>query len=133
MHDIIMRIKHAAGLGMLLLLFVSSVYANDMQQEGATVPPTVIDEKAGVGTRVVRGMGYAWRIVTAPVMICVRYPRDEETDLYQTYLAYVNKGTGRRWKHTDLQVKKKISLDNTSEQENEPTVQDTDNPIEETP
>lgn len=45
---------------------------------------------------------YALRILAAPFTVMFTYPRDEETDIYQTYLTQVNKNTGRTWKKDDF-------------------------------
>jgi len=53
---------------------------------------------------------YVARIITAPFMIMVLYPNDEEPDLYQVYLKYVNNHSGRQWKKEPARKKIKKQI-----------------------
>ncbi|MBN1493915.1 MAG: hypothetical protein JW938_07190 [Candidatus Omnitrophica bacterium] len=54
---------------------------------------------------------YFWRIASAPLVVMFTFPFDEETDIYSTYLEYVNKGTDRQWRKKEFSINDRLGTE----------------------
>ena len=86
-------------------------------QEAAAQPNHYGGQKSS--SKVEQFFKYAWGVVSAPFLVAAKYPRSEETNLYESYLTQVNRNTGRNWKKSELTTRKnkteesKESVDDT--------------------
>jgi len=96
-------------LCMLWSLVISSLYALEREQEDLydfvkTSDVTIEKDSAKPSPSFYT---YFWRIATAPLVVMFTFPFDEETDIYNTYLEYINKGSDRTWKKKEHTIEKK--------------------------
>jgi hypothetical protein len=99
-----------------------SSYALEREQETSydfIKPQDIIKQDVQTGKRSPAFYTYCWRIMTAPLMVMFTFPFDEETNIYHTYLAYVNKGNDRNWRKKEYALKKENLMGSEGESDAE--------------
>ncbi len=105
------NVSIGCAVGAIMIIGCVFSYAMDREQDQESpyefVRPQDVDhQKVATGKRTPSFPTYCWRIMTAPVMVLCTFPFDEETNIYHSYLAYVNKNSDRQWRKKEYTLKK---------------------------
>ncbi len=105
-----------------ILLWWGSALALDREQETIydfVRPQDIKKSDTTAGKRAPGFPTYCWRVMTAPLVVMFAFPFDEETNIYYTYLNYINRNSDRHWRKKEYMIKKEGFVTNKSEDDAE--------------
>jgi hypothetical protein len=121
-HSVRRSLSIGCVVGAILVIWCVCSYALEREQETSydfIKPQDIIKQDVQTGKRSTAFHTYCWRIMTAPLMVMFTFPFDEETNIYNTYLSYVNKNSDRRWRKKEHTLKKENLMGSEGESDAE--------------